>query len=318
MADVNNPGVVNVVDEVYGNPDPNNSLRLGVPEELDELTEVEKQGFSPAVNGVDSSTFPTPAEVRVTQVPTDGAVLAAPIPGAAEINVDEQVLGQGTWVYVDPLNPAAGKRFVTPGEFLVVGPDQSIQTNNAEAATVLCEITGVYDANNLWTPATSTTTRYALSVAAPALTSYPVSIQGRQVVFSDDTLTTEDQGAVRTITYFSTNYLVIDQADPNDLNIPTMTLPQVGDTFELDIQREGAQDISRTSVPTIDVVIQPPPLSFVPNADQALGNEGNVDISTGPQPGQPIITGGTPAPTAINVYIADQSLVVGLPPNINI
>jgi hypothetical protein len=318
MADVTNPGIVNVADEVYGNPDPNNSIRLATPEQRDELTEAGDQGYPPAANGVEASVFPTPAEVRVTQVPTGGAVLASPIPFASEISVDSQCIGQGTWVYVDPMNPAAGKRFVTPGEFLVVGPADSIQTNNSEETTVLCVITGVYDANNLWNPAGPTTTRYALSVAPPALTSYPVSILGRQIVFSDDTLTATDHGATRTITSFSTNFVVVDQSDPNDPSVPTLTLPVIGDTFVLDVQREGAQDISRTSSPTLDVVIQPPPQGFVPNAAQALGNEGTIDVSTGPQPGQPIITAGTPAPTAVNVFVADQDAVVGLPINVNI
>jgi hypothetical protein len=327
MSDANNPGQVSVEGETYGNPEPNNSIRLIVPEERDVLEQVSNQGFPPAANGVDASTFPTPAEVRVTQTPTEGVVLSEPVPNAATVIVDEQCIGQGSWVPVDPSDPSAGKRFLPPGEFIVVGPDQSIQTNNSEETTVTCTITGVFDANNLWAVATSATTRFALAVSAPALTSYPISIQGRQIVFADDTLTSEIAGASRTITAFSTNYLVVDSNDPNDQTVPSLVilnppappvLPQIGDTFTLDVQREGAQDISRVNIPTANVIIAPPPPAFVPNASQGLLGAGNVDVSTGSQPGQVIITSGVPAPTAINVNVADQATSVGLPTNVNV
>ena len=330
MSDVNNPGQVSVEGEVYGNPNPNGVPALLVPEQLDDLTDVSDQGYSPATNGVDSTTFPIPAEVVVTQVPTGQAVPATFPPKATEINVDDQVLGQGVWVYVDPLNPSAGKRFVPPGEFLVVGPDQSIQTNASEATTVLCTITAVYDADNLWQYATYLTTRFLLVVGPPALTSYPISILGRQIIFADDTLTSEIAGAVRIITGYSTNYLVVDNSNPNDPNVPSLVVevappppppgvfvfPQVGDTFQLDVQRQGSEDISRTGQPPANVVILPPPPAFVPNQDQALINAGTVDVSLGPQPNKPIITSGTSAPTAIDVNVADQATAVGLPVNV--
>jgi hypothetical protein len=444
--DATNPGVVNVADEVEGNPDPNNSLRLLVPEELDALTKIAGQGYPPADNGVSSTTFPIPAEISVTQVPTDGAVLSTPTPQAQEVNVQDSVLGQGVWKPVtqpltltavqisvtqafvsstfaldnatvlearqngDPspsqlggvtpititsvttsvniasaggqvnykvtlhsaggpvvfsdlsagaftitlnysdgsntafavslaqlqalgavstaevalgnMKPAAtlnvGTEFVPPDEFLVVGPDQSINTNYSAQSTVICTVTAVYDANNPWAPATNTTTRYLLAVAPPDLTSYPVSILGRQITFTDDTITQDDAGAIRRITGYSTNFVAIDQSDPNDQTKPSLVLPVVGDTFILDVQRQGAEDIQRTNTPTVDVVIAPPPPNFVPNANQALNNQGTIDVSTGAQPGKPTITSGVDVPTAINVFVADQSLTVGLPVNVNV
>jgi hypothetical protein len=327
MSDVNNPGQVSVEGEVYGNPNPNGGNVQSVPQQLDVLTDAGKQGYPPATNGVDAAVFPTPAEVAVTQVPTGQRVQAFYAPQAAQVVVDDQVIGQGVWVYVDPLNPAAGKRFLPPGEFLVVGPDQSIQTNESEATTVLCEIIAVYDADNLWNPATATTTRFMLVVAPPALSSYPISILGRQIIFADDTLTPQDAGAVRFITGFSTNYVVVDNSNPADSNVPSLVVevspgvfvfPAVGDKFLLDVQRQGAQDISRTGQPPINILIAPPPPEFKPNPGQELGSEGTIDVALVPQPNKPIITSGTAAPTAINVNVADQDAVVGLPVNVMI
>jgi hypothetical protein len=444
--DVTNPGVVNVADEVAENPDPNNSIRLLVPEELDALTDAADQGYVPAGNGVDSTVFPTPKEVTITQVPTDGTVLSTPTPQAQEVNVQDSVLGQGVWktnteqlrlisvqinvtqafvsstfalgvgtvlearqngfptpnqfgsvvptalvvvntganvlsdgsqvnyivhlrsaggpvlfsdlsagtftitltyndgsttsfsvtllqlqalgavsdaeVALGNLKPAAsfntGTSFVPPDEFLVVGPDQSINTNYSAESTVICTVTAVYDADNLWNSPTNNTTRYLLAVAPPALSSYPISVLGRPIVFTDDTVTQTDAGAARIITGLGTNFVVINKNDPFDTNTPTLDDPAVGDTFILDVQRQGAEDIQRTNIPTVDVVIAPPPPTFVPGAGQALSNQGTVDISTGQQPGEPIITSGVDVPTAINVFVADQSLTVGLPVNVNV
>jgi hypothetical protein len=326
-SDVNNPGQVSVEDEVYGNPDPNSEQALHVPEQLDVLTEVGEQGYPRPGNDVTAKVFPTPTEVNVTQVPTGQTVQATFVPPADNVIVDDQVIGQGVWVYVDPLNPAAGKKFVAPSEFIVVGPGQSIQTNSSEETTVLCTITAVYDADNLWYPVTINTTRLLLVVSPPALTSYPISILGRQIVFADDTLTGPEAGAVRIITGYSTNYIVVDNNNPADPNVPLLIMPlplppgafvapQPGDTFLLDVQRQGAQDISQTGPAAINVVILPPPPTFIPNPGQALDNEGTIDVSTGPQPGKPIITSGTQVPTAINVNVADQATSVGLPTNV--
>jgi hypothetical protein len=182
----------------------------------------------------------------------------------------------------------------------------------------------------LWQPATYLTTRFLLVVSPPALTSYPISILGRQIVFTDDTITTQIAGAVRAITGYSTNYLVVDSSNPDDPNVPSLVVevtppppppgvfafPQVGDTFLLDVQRQGAQDISRTNSPTLDVVILPPPPQFQPNPNQALENQGTTEVAFVRQPGQPIINSGTSAPTAITVQVADQATTVGLPVNV--
>jgi hypothetical protein len=316
MSDVNNPGQVSVEEETYGNPNPNGGSGLLFPETPDDVTPIADQGYPPAANGVDSSTFPTPTDVTITQVPTDGQVLVTNEPDATEVIVDEQVIGQGTWVYVDPLNPALGKKFVTPGEFLVVGPASTVQTNLSETTQVLCTVTAVYDADNLWNAPTASTTRFALVVAPPSLNSYPISILGREIVFDSATITTADRDAVRVITGYKTNYIVIDKEDPEDETVPLLADPVVGDTFWLDVEREGSQDIIQHSDAPTNVYISPAPPSFVPNPSQALINAGNVDISTGPQPGQPIITSGTSAPTAITVQVADQATSVGLPTNV--
>jgi hypothetical protein len=338
MSDVINPGQVSVEAEVYGNPDPNSTAALHTPEQLDNLTAAADQGHPPAIDvsaAAAATVFPTPTEIAVTQVP-NGQVVVTPVPSGQVIppvsppQISDQVIGQGVWVYVDPANPAAGKKFIPPSEFLVVGPDQSIQTNASEATTVRCTITAVYDADNLWQPATYLTTRFLLVVSPPALTSYPISILGRQIVFTDDTITTQIAGAVRAITGYNTNYLVVNSSNPDDPSVPSLVVevtppppppgvfafPQVGDTFLLDVQRQGAQDISRTNPSTTDIIIFPPPSQFQPNPDQALKSQGTVEVMKAQQPGKPIITSGTPAPTAINVNVADQATTVGLPVNV--
>lgn len=322
MSDVNNPGQISVEGEVYGNPDPNGGTATLTPEELDALTQAANQGYPPAANGVDATTFPTPVEVTISQVPTGQRVLAFYEPNATEVNVGEQVLGQGVWVLVDPLNPALGKRFLPPGEFLVVDSQTTIQTNESVATTVLCTITGVFDADHLWNAPTSSTLRLLLTVSAPALTSYLVSVLGRQVTFSDDTLTPEIAGAVRTITGFGSNFIAIDVANPDDSEVPSLiilpgpVLPVVGDTFLLDVQREGAQDISQDVTTPINVIILPQPPAFVPNPGQSLINEGTIEVALVPQPNLPIITSGTQVPTATTVQVADQATTVGIPQNV--
>lgn len=318
MADVNNPGLVEVANQTYGNPDPNGGSVLLVPKQDDVLVAAAKQGFSPAANGVSARVFPTPSEVQITGTPTVPVTNSSAVPQATQVNVDDQVLGQGVWVYVDPMNPAAGKRFVPPAEFVVVGPATSFQTNKATATTVLCTITAVYDADNLWNVPSANTTRYLLVVAPPPLTGYPISILGRQIIFADDTTTAGDQGAARFITGYSTNYVVIDKNDPLDQLVPSLDEPVIGDTFLLDIERQGSEEVNDRGPVTVDVVILPPPPLFVPDPNQALLNQGDQNISTGPQPGAPILTSGTQVPSAITVQVADQATSVGLPKNVNV
>ena len=316
MSDVTNPGVVNVADEVLENPDPNNSLRLHMPEQDDHLVDADAQGYPRAENDVDATVFPTPAEVKITQVPTGQKVLAHYTPDAEEVIVDDQVIGQGSWVYVDPTNPALGKRFVPPGDFLVVGPADTIQTNSSETTTILCTVVNVYDADNLWNPPGAQTTRLLISIAPPSLTGLPISILGRNITFTPDTLTAQDQEAVRSITGYGVNYVTVNIENLSDQTVPTLTAPVTGDTFTIETQRQGSQGISNTNNGTIDVTIAPAPPAFLPNPGQALNNKGNVNVTVGPQPGQIIITGGIQVPTAINVNVADQATVVGMPTNV--
>jgi hypothetical protein len=44
--------------------------------------------------------------------------------------------------------------------------------------------------------------------------------------------------------------------------------------------------------------------------------QGTTEVSTGLQPGEPVITSGEKAPTAINVNVSDQDAVIGLPVNV--
>ena len=312
--DSTNPGLVEVASQVYGNPDPNGGTRLLVPRQLDVLIPVGDEGYPPAGSQVTS--YPIPAEVVPVGLLGVPVTPWSPVPPATNFNVDDQVLGQGVWLPVDPLNPAAGKKFVTPGEFIVVGPSESFQTNYSEATTVLCTVVAVYDADNLYHAPVPTTTRYMLVVGPPALTSYPVSMLGRQIVFADDTTTVADQGAARIVTGFSTNFLVIDKNDPNDEIVPILIDPVVGDTFTIDVQRLGSEQVNTTGAPTANVIIAPSPKVNVPYPSQAGQGGGTFNVSTGPQPGQPIITSGVRVPASETVNIADQASAVGLPRNV--
>lgn len=316
--DVNNPGLVSVAEQAYGNPNPNGGSVQIVPEQEGVLVQAGAQGYPPAANGVTAQVFPTPATVVVTEtlpVPRSNAVY---VPDVVEVPVDEQVLGQGVWQPVDPGNPAAGKKFVSPSEFTVIGPRESFQTNFSEAVQVLCTVLAVYDADNLWTLAGASTTRYLLVVGPPALTSYPVTMLGREIVFADDTTTANDQGASRIITGFGTNYIVINRDDPSDQEVPSLELPVAGDTFLLDVQRQGSEQVNTEGAAAAEVIVQPAPPEFVANPSQSLNDEGDIYVTTGPQPNAPIITSGVPAPTAINVNVADQPTAIGLPRNVNI
>jgi hypothetical protein len=312
--DVTNPGLVNVADQVEGNPAPNGGTSQSVPEQLDVLSPVANQGFRPATNGVDAKLYATPTEIAVTEDPTVPPPNATYRPEAAEVNVDEQVIGQGVWVDVDPLNLAAGKRFVTPAEFTVLSATESIQTNTSVATQVTKTVTSVLDANTLQA-ASASSTRYRLYLGAPTLASYGVAITGREVVFADDTLTAADQGASRIVTGSGVNFIVIDRDDPLDPSVPSMTTPQVGDTLLLDVNRQGSEVVSQVSNVPVEVYIQVDP----PVAENVPGQsfeQIDVNVTTGPQPGQPIITSGEQAPPSINVNVADQSSTVGLPTNV--
>ena len=307
--DVTNPGLTNVANQVYGNPSPNGGSALLIPEELDTLAKAAAQAYPPPGNGVSATTFPTPAQVIVTGNPGVPVTLSSKVPFATEVIVNEQSSQIG----------------IQPDEFLVVGPNQSVQTNNSKDTTTLCTITGVYDADSLYNAANGGTIRYLLTVAPPSLTSYPISVLGRQITFADDTTTAADQGANRIITGFGGNYVVIDQSDSDltdDGGVPTLTPPVIGDTFWLNVQREGSQQVNFDTGITVDVTIQPAPPVNVPLPDQALlvqdGFNGGVNNSTGAQPNTPIITSGVQVPTAINVEVSKQATTAGLPTNVYI
>ena len=315
MSDVTNPGLVSVADEAEGNPDPNGGTAQWRPRDVGELEAAADQGYPPAP--VDAEIFPTPEEEVVT-----GVVPLLPVdftlePDASEVSVAAQSIGQGQMVPAEPGNPAAGYLFRSPDEFVVVGPAQSFQTNRAETDRVNVTVAAVLDADDLPNPADADTTRYFLVVGTPPLlTSYPVSILGRQVVFADDTLTVGDRGAARVITGYGGNYVVIDRDDPEPGNgdVPVMDLPAAGDVFAIYVGREASEDVSSTGPAAADVFVLPPPPDFVANPAQALSDQGDVFVSQVPVP---TVTSSEAVPSALDSYPAEQSnLGPGLPANV--
>lgn len=315
--DVTNPGVVNVASETYGNPDPNGGTARWRPRELDLLIQAAGEAFPvPPGAGASSQTFPTPDEIDVDLVPYLFPVSSTPLPDATEFNVDEQQLGQGQMVPAEPGNPAAGSVFRGPADFIVIGPAESFQTNSVEEF-VSFTISAIYDADNLYAPPGPDTLRYYLVISTPpTLTSYPVSLLGRQVTFAGN-VTPANEGAARRIQNYGTNFITINRDDESVSNgdVPSMSPPAVGDTFELAVNRQGSEQVN-TEGETTNVFIFPPPPVDVPFPPQADLSQGTVDVSTELPPGTTIITSGTPAPTARNVNVSDQSAVVGLPLNV--
>ena len=316
--DVTNPGLVSVASETYGNPDPNGGQARWAPRQLDVLVPAADEGYPPPPRaGADSSVFPTPSEVDVNLPPYVPPPSSAYVPPATEFNVDEQQIGQGGMVPVDPGNPAAGSVFRGPADYIVVGPAESFQTNTVDDDIVTAEVAAVLDADNLPALAGPSTTRYYVIVATPPLlTSYPVSLLGRQVVFAGD-VTAADEGASRFIQNYGGNFLVINRDDPSTSNgnVPTMTVPAAGDTFQFDVTRQGAEQVT-TPGETINVTIFPDPAPFESNEPQDGGPTVTANVSTELPPGQTIIASGVVVPTARNVSVADQSAVVGLPTNV--
>lgn len=190
------------------------------------------------------------------------------------------------------------------------------------------KIPGTYSAtaSGTWsyTPVAYFTTRYRLGMVAqlvpvliPAnLTSFGVSLAGRELVFDDNTLTVADRGANRLIESYNATSLVISRSDLEDDTVPVMTPPQVGDGFTLYVQREGAEVFTDDVGTPTNVIIAPSPPTFMQNPAQALQSQGTVDVTVGPQPGQVLITSGVVVPTAANVNVANQATTVGLPTNV--
>jgi hypothetical protein len=313
--DVTNPGLVNVADEAEGNPDPNGGTAKAVPRETGALTGVADDG-SPLVpgGGAQAEVFPTPSDVTVSAPAPSVPVQVTPVPAATEVDVAAQSLGQGGMVPADPADPSAGFEFSSPAEFVVVGPADSFQTNQTTEDVASVTVVAAYDADNLFSAPGPSTTRYYLRVAAPALTSYPVSLLGRQVTFTD---ASSNPGAVRTITNYGANFLVIDRDDQSEDNgnVKTLLTPGPGDVLEVDVGRRGSEQVN-TGGETIDVVIDSVPQAPATTLAPLQGNSGTYDVSTGPQPQPAPPASGTRVPSSVTVEVADQCRVVGLPTNV--
>jgi hypothetical protein len=287
MTDVTNPGVVEAEDEVYESPDPNGGSAQAVPRQTGALVPVANYARKPAVNGVSARLFSTPAEAGADAPVYVPPVSSTPVPPAPEIVVANQCLTG-----------------VDTAEFTVVGPVESFQTNATTQDQVTLTVTGVFDADHLPSAPSASTTRYYLSVLVPPLlTSYPVSLLGRQVVFTSGV----DQDAARFITGYGASFVVVDRDDPTDDSggVPTLDAPSPGDTLTLDVARRGSEQVN-TAGETVNVVVSPPPPVNVPMPSQGILGGGTTNQSTGPQPVPPPLTSGVDVPSAINVDVADQ------------
>ena len=201
-------------------------------------------------------------------------------------------------------------------------------TATADWQSYTFELQGAYSGTAAgtytYTPPSTPTTRYRLSVAPQDLQSFGLSMLGREIVFADDTITIQDQGAARIIGFFGNDYITIDKDVPSDDENPVLDDPVPGDTFFLNVQRQGGEVTTEPTGKFQDVTIFPVPLASptssptvnVTGASLNIPGGGTTAVSTGPQPGAPIITGGVQVPTAITVNVADQSTSVGLPTNV--
>jgi hypothetical protein len=305
--DVTNPGLVNVADQAFRPALPGvNSL--AIPLDDDVLVPIADQAEPPAENDA-TAVLPVAAESIVagqTSVPASQDF--AEVPGVAPHflpfptdNLANNVANQ---------NLTSG----TIAEFIVAGPDISIQTNPAPETKKTYTVASVRDADTGGI-ANVNTTRFRLGITPNDLASFGLSMLGRQIVFDDNIFTVNNEGAARLITSIN-NIIVIDRSDPNDQTVPVMDVPQVGDTFALDVQRQGSEVVTKDTNANQDVVILPPPLVNEPTGIANFNSQGTVDVSVGPQSGEPIISSGVRVPTAITVNIADQEAVIGLPVNV--
>ena len=180
--------------------------------------------------------------------------------------------------------------------------------------------TGTYT----YTPPSTPTTRYKVFVAPQDLQSFGVSMLGREIVFDPATITFQDRKATRIIEFYGNDYVVINQSEDSDQLVPVLDDPVPGDILFLNVQRQGGEVTSELTGNVQDVTIFPVPLASptysptdnAPPPIQNITRESTIAVSTGPQPGAPIITGGVQVPTAITVNVADQSTSVGLPTNV--
>ena len=314
--DVTNPGLVNVADQAYGNPS-TAVQSLAIPEDSDVLTPVADEGYPIARNFTATedghgSRGPTPTESYVPiQVQPSVSQSTGQIPGVAPLFLPfPQDMIANTVVQQTVVQSG------TP-EFTVAGPTTSIQTNQSDDTKRSYVVQSVLDADTGRAPSGSTM-RYKMIVTVPDLLTFGISLLGRKIVFDDNTMTSSDAGATRNISYFGASYITVDRQDLSDSYIPLLSQPQPGDEFYLFIQRQGSETFSEQTGITTDVTILPAPAAFVPGSPQAAMSQGTIDVSTGPQPGTPVPTGGIQVPTAINVNVANQATSVGLPQNVYI
>ena len=314
--DVTNPGLVNVAAQAIGNPS-TAVQSLAIPEDSDVLVPVADEGYPIARNFTDTedghgSRGPTPTESYVDgQRQPDASQSRGEIPGVAPLFLPfPQDMVSNTVIQQTVVQ--AG----TP-EFTVSGPATSIQTNQGDDTRRSYVVQSVLDADTGGAPS-GTTMRYKMIVAVPDLLSFGISLLGRKIVFDDTTPTISDAGATRSVSYFGGSFITIDRQDPSDQYVPILSQPQPGDMFYLFIQRQGSETFSEQRGITVDVTISPTPAVNIPNPPQACLSQGTIDISTGPQPGAPVSTGGIRVPTAINVNVSNQATSVGLPKDVYI
>ena len=165
------------------------------------------------------------------------------------------------------------------------------------------------------------TSVFRLTVAPADLQSFGVTMVGREITFGKAIPTVPNRGATRFIGGCGPDFITIDKTEFTDPRVPILADPNPGDVFTLNVQRQGPEATSETFGNTEDVTIFPSPLINVPNFGlppvvPGMPSKGPIEISTGPQPGKPIITGGVQVPTATTVNVADQATSVGLPVNV--
>jgi hypothetical protein len=299
--DVTNPGLVCVANQAF-RPDLT-ADSMAVPLDNDVLVPVANQGEPPAENAEVVTTNPTPVEEIVErQVFAPVSQDFSQLPGVAPLFLP--------FSPEDFRNDVANQNLTAgnPAEFIVTS-DQSIQTNATVATKRGYVVTSVRDADTGLAPVAATT-RFKLLVAPTDLAVLGIPVSGRQIVFDDSILTVANEGATRTVSGYGSNFIVISRDDPFDSQVSSMAIPTIGDTFTMNVQRLGSETISRDTGVTENVFISPPPLAAQPTNFSSENFQGTVDVSTGPQPGKPVIDSGTSAPTAVDVYVANQASAI--------
>ena len=304
MSDVTDSGLVNVANQAFK---PTLGVdSLAIPENSNVLVPVADQEQSPAVNGVDSEVFPTPSESDVAE--------QTAIPVSQDFGIPPGVAPLFLPFPIDNLKNNVANQNLTagnPGEYTVAGPDLSIQTNQTSDTKKTFVISSVRDADTNLTPSVATT-RYLLKVVPADLSSLGVTMLNRQIVFTDG----PNEDASRIITGYGSNFIVIDRNDPDDSVTPSLATPQIGNAFTIDVQRQNSEVISRSTGTFQDVTILPPPLVNQPTGLPNENFQGTTDVSTGTQPGNPVIASGVSVPASINVNVSEQDAVIGLPVNV--